>query len=311
MESEPSITIQLGIAPDSHPTLRELLDRCNSRLQLAASGQEVLDYLRSQDVLSLARIFVRDNDFHVELSIPTPPQLPLTGVPRRGQRRHDDPLARQDEAQQVAVEETRAAVTKSARLVDRVADKMSTSMNLAGDLRHIEENEGVTTEPARRYIYSRQPEFKADVDGELIGFKPHVVRSAVAEPGQKSLKISLEYPERRNVVVRGKVLDAPRDGKSSALAIGKIQPFRLVQPQPWQLVLLASAAWIRSTINLTATPTSSTCTLRDKAADVHGVQNWLELAAQTIEALIELMKLLDESDAALASDSSNHSRPDA
>ena len=290
----PTMKIPLGISVESKPTFGDLFDRAKRRVSLMAAGQESLEYIVNEVFILGARIEIKDGKFELDAKIQIKPQIDFFGHQAGGGRGRASDLSRQDDDEQKAVDETAAAVGNSARLLDRVAEAMGTSTNLAVELRNMERKEGVDTQPARRFIYLKQEEFVVDVEDEHILFKSHVVRTAVADVEPVSVVMTLVESRSDSVVARG-LINVTQGGSTSAgVRSGGTHEFRFVHLEGWQKTVLEAARWLKLPIRLKAVETISTCSLEQRPVDVHQVHNWLELLENTY---IELGRILNDSNA--------------
>lgn len=149
----------------------------------------------------------------------------------------------------------------------------------------MEKKEGVDTKPARRFIYHKQAEFIVAVEDENILFKSHVVRAAVADPGNFNVDISIVESRSESLVVRGLIHEIHGEVGSSSVRAGGVLEFRFVRLEGWQKTLLEAARWLNLPISLVAGKAVSTCTLNNLPAEVHEVHNWSDLLDSTQAAL--------------------------
>lgn len=287
----PTMKIPLGVSVESKPTFGDLLDQAKRRVSLMAAGQESLAYIANEGFILEARIGINDGKFELDAKIQVKPQVDFFGHQGGGSRGRATDLSRQDDEEQKAVDETVAAVGNSARLLDRVAEAMGTSTNLAAELRNMERKEGVDTQPARRFIYLKQEAFVVDVEDEQIPFKSHAVRTAVADVEPVSVVMTLVESRSDSVVARG-LINVTQGGSASAgVRSGGTHEFRFVHLEGWQKTVLEAARWLKLPIRLVAVEAISTCSLDQRPADVHQVHNWLELLEKTF---IELGRIRNE-----------------
>lgn len=287
-DKRPTLKIQLGISVDSMPTFGDLLDRAKRQVSLVAAGQESLSFVKNESFILGTRLDVKDGNFELNASIPVKTQTDFFGHKADGRRGRGPGLCRQDDEEQMAVDEAVAAVENSSRILDRVAKAMSTSANLSAELMNIEKKEGVDTQPARSFIYRKQAEFMVALEDEKIPFKSHAVRAAVADPGSFNVDISIVESRSDSVLVRGYINALHGDVGSSNVRAGGIHEFRFVRLEGWQKAVLEAARWLNLPIHVVAVRAISTCTLNNLPAEVHQVHNWAELLGSTLVALLSI-----------------------
>lgn len=279
--------IPLGIAVDATPTFGELFDRAVQRGELMAAGQELLKCLTDEAFIRGSRLEISEGRFQLSAKIPANPQADFIGHARNNPGVIANPLLRQDDVEQQAIDETVAGIENGARTLERVAEAMATlpSASLAAEVKKMEKTEGIDTKPARSFIYLKQDGFAVEVEDETIQFRAHAVRTAVADPESVELVMTRVQSRSESTVVRGLVHAAKGDGKYVGLQAGGTHEFRFVRLEGWQKVVLEAACWLELPVRLVASETVSTCTLEYKPADVHQVHNWPQLLADTLLAL--------------------------
>lgn len=284
----PTLTIQLGISVKSMPTFEELFKRAKSQFSLVAAGSESLAYLNNATSILSARLDVNNGNFELTTQIPVRPQADLFGHANQARRQRG--LDRNDFAEQLATDETIAAVEKSSNLLDRVAYAMNNLANLKEFLQNIERREGVFTRPARRYIQSKQADFLVEVEDESITFNAHPVRGAVAHPDSFNINITLSNIRDHNLLSRGLITYINNDSDTSIVKLGSTNEFRFTHLEDWQRSIIEAARWLNIPIQIVAVKTISTCTLNNLPIEVQEVVNWDELMVATIEAFLEIQK---------------------
>ncbi len=279
----PIIKIPLGLSVESRPMIGDLFDRARSQASLIAAGQKELDYLVDEVYLRKGRLDVKNGRFELLAKIAVKAQPDFFGHKLRAGRAAS--LLRHDEEEQQVVDEALAAVQNSSRLLDRVAVAMTTSVNLAEELKKIESKEAVNTHPARRFIYLKQEEFIVEVEEEKVLFKAHAVRTAVSHPD--AVKVTMTPVESRSssTVVRGLIHVAEGGDSCDGIQSGGLHEFRFVGLEDWQKAILEVSRGLKFPVKLIAVETVSTCSLMRRPADVHQVLNWPDLLEKTVKAL--------------------------
>jgi hypothetical protein len=286
----PTMKIPLGLSVESRPTFGDLMERAEKRITLIVAGQKVLDFAAAKSFVRGARLQVDDGNYELSAEIPTKPQADFIG---NGQEKsfHPTGLRRKDEDEQQAVNEVVYAMENSSQLLDRVADAMATSPNLKAELRAIEKKEGVDTHPAQRFIYLKQGKFTVMVEDEPVPFNGHVVRADVSDGDPVNVSVIPAESGAESFVVRGFVPSSQGLGGSLGLQqSGVVHEFRFIHLQGWQKTLLEAARWLKIPIHLVARQTVSTCSLKQRPADVLQVNNWNDLLERTLLALGSIRK---------------------
>lgn len=278
-----TIRLGLGLSPKAEVSLGDLVKRSRQRVELIVAGQRELSNLSAEDAFWRSKVFVDEDEYHLEIEIPRAPQVDIVG--HKSRARKAGLLSRDDDADQQAIDRAVAVVEKSAEVVTQVADILSTSNDPRVDLHDLERKQNVDTEPARRFIYWKQPDFLVNIDSIETAFRSEVVRSSQQIGVNMNALVTLVPAKTNTVIERCQVHEASgRQGKDGLMA-GGTREFRFAKLEGWQRIVLTGARELRIPLTVEAAENISTCSLNFRANDVVMVQNWRYVLTQTIAAL--------------------------
>jgi hypothetical protein len=267
----PNIAIPLGISVVAKASIRNLRKRAIKRAEVVAAGQPGLAFLTNSNFAEVSPLVIVDGNFTVEGPIPVDPQRPL---PFGGD---GEDVVRQDEAEEFAVQQVLAMVTVSSQVLNEVANLMATSPNVKQDIEAYEEKNRVDTGPARTFVYQKQANFDVAVDGELVPFNSHAVRTVAPMGDQVHVLFTPVQPKSEGLTLKGRV-DATRgDKRKIGVQSGGVHNFRFGLLEPWQASLIQAAVYLQKHILVTSDEANSTCSLNPLPNSVVTVHNWAEL----------------------------------
>ncbi len=267
----PNIAIPLGISLVAKPSIRILRKRANKRAEVVAAGQPELAFLTDTNFAEVSPLIVVDGQFMVEGPIPLNAQLPLP----LGENGAD--VDRQDEAEEFAVQQVLARVTVSSQVLDEVANLMATSPNVKQDIEAYEEKNRVDTGPARTFVYQKQASFDVSVDGELVSFNSHAVRTVAPMGESVHVLLTPVQPKSEGLCLKGRVDATLGDNRKIGVQSGGVHNFRFGLLEPWQASLIQSAIYLQKHILVTSDEANSTCSLNPLPNCVVTVHNWAGL----------------------------------
>lgn len=282
----PNIAIPLGISLVAKPSIRVLRKRASKRVEVVAAGQPELSFLTDTNFAEVSPLVVVDGNFTVEGPIPVNAQRPL---PFGGD---GEDVVRQDEAEEFAVQQVLAAVTVSSQVLDEVANLMATSPNVKQDIEALEEKNRVNTGPARTFVYQKQTSFDVSVDGELVSFNSHAVRTVAPMGEPVHVLFTPVQPKSEGLCLKGRV-DATRgDNRKIGVQSGGVHSFRFGLLEPWQASLIQAAIYLQKHILVTSDEANSTCSLNPLPNCVVTVHNWAELLEMVLTEFSRVSHLI-------------------
>jgi len=283
----PNITIPLGISLGAKASIKNLRRRARNRAEVVAAGQPDLAFLTDTDFAEVSPLVVVDGSFMVEGPIPQRVQMPLFPA------EEFDGIARQDEAEEIAVRQVLAAVTVSARVLDEVANLMATSPAVKHDIQDFEMKNGVNTGPARTFVYQKQESFDVSVDGELVAFNAHAVRTVAPVGDSVHVLFTPSRPKTEGMIVNGRVDATLGDNRKTGVQTGGVHEFRFGLLEPWQAALIDVAKHFQQHILVTADETNATCSLAAVANGIVNVHNWPELLETALAEFSKAVRLIE------------------
>ena len=283
----PNIKIPLGISLEAKASIKNLRRRARNRAEVVAAGQPDLAFLTCTDFAEVSPLVVVDGSFMVEGPIPKQVQIPLF------QAQEFDGIARQDEAEEIAVRQVLAAVTVSARVLDEVANLMATSPAVKHDIQDFEMKNGVNTGPARTFVYQKQESFDVSVDGELVAFNAHAVRTVAPVGNPVHVLFTPGRPKAEGMTVNGRVDATHGDNRKTGVQTGGVHEFRFGFLEPWQAALIDVAKHFQKHILVTADEANATCSLTAVANGIVNVHNWPELLETALAEFSKAARLIE------------------
>lgn len=275
-ETYSTIKIPMGLSVDAKPSLRQLTARAEARAKLVISGQKQLQYILNELLLGNIRVFVIDEEFVLEVDIPRFEQSTLyASDPHRPRL-----LSFQDDAADESAQIAIASIERSADVVDKVGTILMHSNKCKDEIRHLEDREGVDTNPARKFHFGKQTSFLVTVSDQAVTFKSQLI--PVHKVALDVLRIEAQFASFVQDPYLVKLEVSACEAVPDAVGPGAIYRFCFHDLSTIERALALAACELGLPLELEVKKLESTCTLKTKRLEVTQLLN-VESLAQGIQ----------------------------